>query len=68
MTGAQPRFQSWRSNSLLWVIVQNKTRMVYPVPCTAVRYVTVGLITLCITLPQCRIKIIFFFILASAHT
>ena len=39
--GAQPRFQSWGSNSLVQVIVQNKMRMVYPVSWTAVCYVTV---------------------------
>ena len=33
-SGAQPRFQSWGSNSLVDVIVQNKIRMVYPVSCT----------------------------------
>jgi len=33
----QPRFKSWGSNST----VQNKIRMVYPVSCTAVCYVTV---------------------------
>ena len=38
---AQPRFQSWGSNSLVLVIVQNKIRMVYRVSCTAVCYVTV---------------------------
>ena len=34
--GAQLRCQSWGSNSLVQVIVQNKIRMVYPVSCTAV--------------------------------
>jgi len=34
--GAQPRSQSWGSNSVVWVIIQNKIRMVYPVSCTAV--------------------------------
>jgi len=36
-TRAQPRFKSWGSNST----VQNKIRMLYPVSCTAVCYVTV---------------------------
>ena len=39
--GAQPRFQSWGSNSLVYVIAENNIRMVYPVSCTAVCCVTV---------------------------
>jgi len=38
---AQPHFQSWGSNSLVEVIVQNKIQMVYPVSWTAVCCVTV---------------------------
>ena len=34
LTGVQPHFQSWGSNSLVLVIVQNK-RLVYTFSCTA---------------------------------